>query len=179
MNNLIKKYVWSGILLGVLLILAGVCTILFSFISKDQVNIALSIVTAVILFIVGFFYVVAGCMETLNHFFSSIFLYGSVYIAIGVILLLNSTIVPTVLSYALIIILLTLGVIYLARGTIGVINRMVAKWCILCYLFGVLGVALGVLAIIFIEYLITPIYITVGALIVLAGIYQIINTRRL
>ncbi len=163
-----------GILLGVLLIIAGIATIVFGIIKQEQVGLVLSIIIAVMLFIIGALYLVAGCMVPLSNFFTALFLYGAIAIAIGVILLVNTNIVPLVMVYTLSIILLALGVVYIARGIIGIVYQSKTSWIAFCFIIAFFGIVLGVLSLIFKNNVLMIIYIVVGAILAAVGVGQIV-----
>ena len=178
MNNLFQRYKWAGILLGVLLLIAGIATIVLGIVSPGQINLILSIIVAVILFIIGALYIIAGCMLPLNNFFSTIFLYGALAIAIGVVLLINTGIVPSIMVYTLSIVLIALGAIYLCRAIIGIVHHAKVMWIVLCFILAVLGITAGVLSLVYNGQVLTIIYIAVGAVLAAAGIAQIIYSAR-
>ena len=178
MNNLFQRYKWMGILLGVLLIIAGIATIVFGIINQSQVGLILSIIIAVILFIIGGLYLIAGCMVPLSNFFTALFLYGAIAIAIGVVLLINTSIVPLVMVYTLSIVLLALGVVYLIRAIMGIVYKSSPAWITFCFIFAVLGITLGVLSLIFKENVLMIIYIVIGSVLVISGIAQIAVTAK-
>ena len=66
MNNLFQRYKWMGILLGVLLILAGTGIILLSIFVPGKVNMILSITVAGICFIIGRIDIIAGGLLPLS-----------------------------------------------------------------------------------------------------------------
>ena len=175
MNNLFERYKWMGILLGVLLILAGVGIILLSIFVPDKVNMILSITVAVICFIIGIIYIVAGVLLPLSEFYSSLYLYGAFAISVGIILLIHMDLASEILIYTIAVILLTLAVVYVVRGILYVTNKMKTIQFVLCFVIGGVCLVLGILALIFKGQMLQFIYILAGAFFLLSGIIQLIS----
>ena len=178
MNDLFKRYKWAGILLGVLLVAAGVLTIVFAFVGKDNLNFLLSLVIAITLFVVGASYLVAGCMASLNNFYTSLFLYGGVAIAIGVILLVNNSIAPSVMTYTLSILLLTFGAVYLVRAILYIVAKSETKIIIFALCLAIACIALGIISLVFKGTMLTFIYVVFGVLLLGAGVIQVIAVTK-
>lgn len=178
MNNLINRYRWIKVVLGVLIVLAGVGLIVLGIISPGQVNLILSIVTAVILFIIGLVYVVAGIITPLNELYSPLYFYGAFAIAIGIILLIHNELASEILIYTIAVISLTVGVIYVTRGILAIVNKMKAPIIVLFFVVGVLLIGFGVVALIFKAQILQAIYIVAGVFITVTGVLELISTVR-
>lgn len=174
MKELFIRHKWIGVILGILLVIAGVATIVFAAIDSNTVDEALSIIIAVTLFIVGLFYLIAGTLESLSHFYSSSFVYGGVYIALGVILLVNTAIVPQVMAYTLSIVMIAIGTIYLIRGILCIVNKMDKLIIITSLSIAPIAITLGILSLIFQSVLVVVIYVVCGIIITTAGVVETI-----
>ena len=175
MNNLFQRYKWMGILLGVLLILAGVGVILLSIFAKDKVDMILSITVAVICFIIGLIYIIAGVMLPLSEFYSSLYLYGAFAISVGIILLIHMSLASEILIYTIAVILLTLAVVYIVRGVLYVSHKMKTIQFVLCFIIGGVCLVLGILTLIFKNQMMQVVYILAGVFFLLTGILQLIS----
>lgn len=175
MNNLFQRYKWMGILLGVLLILAGTGIILLNIFVPGKVNMILSITVAVICFIIGLIYIIAGVLLPLSEFYSSLYLYGAFAISVGIILLIHMDLASEVLIYTIAVILLTLAVVYIVRGILYVTHKMKALQFVLCFIIGGVCLVLGILALIFKGQMLQFIYILAGVFFLLTGVIQLIS----
>ena len=176
MNNLLERYRWVKILLGVLIILAGAGLIVLGILQPEKVNLIISIVTAVILFIIGLIYVIAGVVTPLNELYSPLYFYGAFAIAIGIILLIHSDLASEILIYTIAVISLTLGVIYITRAILAIVNKMKTAVIVLFFIVGGLCLAFGIVALIFKANILQAIYIVAGAFILITGILQLVST---
>ena len=181
MFKLINRYHWLGIIIGVLLIIAGGLIITFSIINIENVNLALSIVVASVSFIIGAIYITAGILSPLTKMFDVTFLVGAFAIAIGVILLMNVDIVPTIITYTIAVSLIALGAIYLIRGIISIVNKCKVPTIVVCFVVAVIALTLGILAIVFNTKLLIAIYIAAGVILVGVGgfiIYLLVRKKK-
>ena len=178
MKNLFQRFKWMGILLGILLILAGIGIIVLGILSPDKVNLILSITIAVICFIIGIIYIVAGVMVPLSEFYSSLYLYGAFAIAIGIILLVHQDLSSEILIYTISVVLITLGVVYIVRGILYLVNKLKLIQIILAFVVGGVALTLGIIALIFRGQMLQVIYVMAGAFMVLSGILQLIDSAK-
>ena len=178
MKNLIRRFKWIGILFGVLLMIAGVLVIVFTLVNIKDVNLALSIVVATLLFIIGAVYITAGVMQPLSNYFDPGYILGAVAIAIGVVCLIEQQIVPRLLVYVIAITLIALGVVYLIRGILLAINKMRGTEIALAILIAVIALTAGILCLCFQNKILTVIYVIGGALLIAGGILMIVYTVR-
>ena len=178
MKNLITRYKWVGVLFGSLLIVAGVLIIIFSLVKIDDLNLALSIVVATLFFIIGAVYITAGLASPLSKYFDPSYVLGAIAIALGVVMLVERTIVPKFIVYIISISLISFGVVYLIRGILLAINKMRVTDIVLTFIIAALSLTVGILCLCFQGQIVVAIYITGGAILVAAGIAAIIYTVR-
>lgn len=178
MKDLFVRHKWIGVVLGALLVIAGVITIIFASIDSGTIDRVLSIVIAVTLFIVGLFYLIAGTLESLSHFYSPSFVYGGLSIALGVILLVNTSIVPQVLSYTLSVVMIAMGTVYLIRGILYIVHKMSKTLIIASLSIALVAITLGILSLVFQSAIIVLIYVISGILITAIGVIEIIISLR-
>ena len=178
MKNLIQRFKWIGILFAVLLMIAGVLVIVFTIVNIKDVNLALSLVVATLLFIIGAVYITAGIMTPLSKYFDPGYVLGAIAIAIGVVCLVKQEIVPNLLVYIIAITLITLGVVYLIRGILLIINRMRPTDIALAILIAVILLTAGILCLCFQGKILMVIYIIGGTLLIAGGVMMLIYTLR-
>ncbi len=159
---------------GVLLIAAGGITILFASLNEqDKVSLAFSISIAIVLFAYGLTVLFSSFLEIREQFFKLELIIGTLIIAGGVVFCLNIDLVEDILVSLIASTLLTFGAVFLVRGIIVNATKLKVWWVPICYIFGVLFVAAGVLALIFKDKCVTVCYIALGAILVLLGAVEV------
>lgn len=184
MKTLISRFRWIGIILGVLLILAGGTVMGISIaiacgaIDGNIITIILSITAAVLFFIVGAIYLAAGLTTSLSNFFDQSFLFGSLCIAFGVVLLLERNEVANIVIYLISIALICIGGIYLIRAVQYIVYKYDTLKVVLAFIIATIAIVFGILALVLKDKLFIGINIAIGALIIAAGVVQIIATAK-
>ena len=132
----------------------------------------LNIIAAVILFLFGLFAIVASFAFEGDRIISNGIIYGSASIAMGVFLLIKEFLLLDYLVYLLAIFFIVVGAIELIKAIILVIkksNKTVA--IIFAFIFAVIFITGGILAIIFKENVRIAFCIIAGVIIFLVGAY--------
>lgn len=174
MNTLFNKHRWMQVMWGVLLIAAGGITILFASLNEqDKVSLAFSISIAIVLFAYGLTVLFSSFLEIREQFFKLELIIGTLIIAGGVVFCLNIDLVEDILVSLIASTLLTFGAVFLVRGIIVNATKLKVWWVPICYIFGVLFIAAGVLALIFKDRCVTVCYIALGAILVLLGAVEV------
>lgn len=182
MRTLISRFKWIGIALGILLILAGLSVAGISIaiaagaIDGSIITIILSVVAAVLFFIVGAIYLAAGLSSALSNFFDSSFVLGALCIASGVVLLLERNEVANIIIYLIAVGLIAIGSIYLIRGVQYIIYKHDKIRIVMAFVIAGISILLGILALCLKDKLFIGINIGVGLIIVVIGIIQIVAT---
>ena len=174
MKKLFNKFKWLQLMLGILLLVAGVVTIIVAIINMSVINTTLSIILAVILFALGGFAILSNFIEYDKSFFSSTLIYGSIVIAIGIVLCISRNLVADIIAYFVAVLAITLGVVGLVRGVLLIKYHARPILYILIIFLGLLFITFGILALIYNSEMLKALYIGVGALICLAGIAETI-----
>lgn len=181
MKNIIIRFRWVGILLGILLIAAGIVVVAMSIYDLiNEKNIAtnvLAITAASICFIIGAAFIVAGILIPLSNFFDSSFAFGAISIAAGVVLLvfLGKDIIPEIIIYLVAVALIAFGAIYLVRGILMIVNKLPVIKIVLAFVIATIGIAAGIVSIVMREKILYVVYIIIGLLVITAGTIELIT----
>lgn len=179
MTKIVLKDKWMEILLGSVLTIAGLVIIVLGIVNPSILSTALSIIFAISLFFVGGLYLYNGLAKTANaNVIDATYVLAAVAIALGVVLLVNTNLIADILVYIVSISVLTFGVALLLRGIILCARKGSTANCAFAIILGIVLIILGVLALIFKSNLTQIIYISSGVLLLVIGIFQIVETAR-
>ena len=179
MKKLFSKYKWLGILLGVLLVVAGILIIVLSAVNVGSLNTIISITAAVILFLIGGSLLLSSLLTSIDSIFESSIFYGAVYITIGILLLVNLNLLPDMIISVMGIALIAYGTALFIKSLALAIRKSKKKGLIaLGIVVGLLAITGGILAIVYSSTVQMIIYIGLGAAILFAGILQIISVAK-
>ena len=176
MKSLFKKYVWLQLILSILLLFGGALIIAFAATNKQNIlEDALNIIAAVILFLFGLFAILTSFIFESNKLFTNGLLYGSACIALGVFLCTRELVLLNYLVYLLAIFFIVVGAIELVNGIL-----LIAKkekrilFIILSFVAAALFITGGILAIVYRSTVKIAFCIIAGALLFVAGVYELI-----
>ena len=175
MKSLFSKYIWLKLILAVLLLFGGALIIVFAVLGKANVlQSGLNIIAAVILFLFGLFAIIATFAFEVDKVFTNGLLYGSACIALGVFLCLEKIVLLEYLVWLLAIFFIVVGGVEIIKGVILLIKKykpIVA--IVVTFIVGTVFVVGGILAIIFNADIRIVFCIIAGALLFLAGVYNL------
>jgi hypothetical protein len=175
MKSLFSKYIWLKLILAVLLLFGGALIIVFAVLGKANVlQSGLNIIAAVILFLFGLFAIIATFAFEVDRVFTNGLLYGSACIALGVFLCLEKIVLLEYLVWLLAIFFIVVGGVEIIKGVILLIKKykpIVA--IVVTFIVGTVFVVGGILAIIFNADIRIVFCIIAGALLFLAGVYNL------
>lgn len=182
MGELFKKYSWLKLVVATLLLAAGILIFVLAIIDPASLDLAFSIIAAVILFFAGALTIFAGLFLEERRFFSGTFAYAAFIIAIGVLLCVD----PGLLSVATIlffgILLCVVGGTAVIKGIVSAVYKDKKSWIIASFIVAAVAITLGVLLLVFYEaaelkvffYICLSIIVAaLGALILINGIKQL------
>ena len=176
MKSLFKKYVWLQLILSILLLFGGALIIAFAATNKQNIlEDVLNIIAAVILFLFGLFAILTSFIFESNKLFTNGLLYGSACIALGVFLCTRELVLLNYLVYLLAIFFIVVGAIELVNGIL-----LIAKkekrilFIILSFVAAALFITGGILAIVYRNNVKIAFCIIAGALLFIAGVYELI-----
>ena len=176
MKSLFNKYVWLQLILSILLLFGGALIIAFAATNKQNIlEDALNIIAAVILFLFGLFAILTSFIFESNKLFTNGLLYGSACIALGVFLCTRELVLLNYLVYLLAIFFIVVGAIELVNGIL-----LIAKkekrilFIILSFVAAALFITGGILAIVYRSNVKIAFCIIAGALLFVAGVYELI-----
>ncbi len=175
MKSLFSKYIWLQLILSILLLFGGALIIAFAIMGKQNVlEDGLNIISAVILFLFGGFAILATLVFEQDKFFTNGLLYGSACIALGVFLCTKELILLNYLVYLLAIFFIVIGGIELIKAIILIAKKekRVAA-IVITFVVAAIFIAAGILALIFRDNVKIAFCIVAGALLFLAGAFEL------
>ena len=114
MKSLFTKYVWLQLILSILLLFGGALIVVFAVLGKQNIlEEGLNIIVAVILFLFGFFAILASFAFESDRVFTNGLLYGSACIALGVFLCIRELVLLNYLVMLLAIFFIVIGAVEL------------------------------------------------------------------
>lgn len=177
MNNL-QKNKWLVIVYGVLLIAIGTLTLIFAITDTSVVDKVISIALAVALFIVGLLNICSSLIAHTQEFYTASILLGSLAIAIGVVLLIDTYLIGSIIVYLLGVFLLAMGTVSLFKAVIFIITKQKVMWIVAQLIIAALAITLGVIVLCFKDESKMFLYAFIGAVIILSGITEIVFVLR-
>ena len=174
MKTLFMKHKWMQLVYGILLAVAGVLLIVFAI--NDQKNVAtwLSVIAAITLFIYALALLFTGIFSLKDRYFDLAFIYAVVFIAIGVVLLCNTEIISQFITVFVATLLCGLGAVEVGEATAMVFFKRPKPFIVIFYLLGAIFITLGVLAFAFKNQVEQIIYVSVGILICITAVLEMI-----
>ena len=180
MKSLFNKYIWLQLILSILLLFGGSLIIIFAAMGKMNIlEDGLNIIAAVILFLFGLFAIVASFAFEGDKIVSNGIIYGSASIAMGVFLLIKEFLLLDYLVYLLAIFFIVIGAIELIKAIILVVKKSDRRLAIIfAFIFAIIFITGGILAIIFKENVRIAFCIIAGVIIFLVGAYMLFTGIR-
>lgn len=177
MNSLFNKHRWMQVMWGILLLVAGAITIIYTFANEGaNVSLVLSISIAIVLFAYGFTIVFSSFLELKDGFFKYEIIIGAFIIAVGIVFVMNIDLLTDIIVSLIAASLLTFGAAFIARSVMAFAKKMKVWWLGLCVAFAVLFVAAGVLCLIFKDKVVDACYLVLGGILVVVGCIEIYIT---
>ena len=181
MKSLFNKYIWLQLILSILLLFGGAIIIAFAIndIKEGTTHVpdALNISVAVILFLFGGFAIMATLIFEAKKYITTGLLYGSASIALGIIFCTKQLYIIDYLVYLLAIFLIVIGAVELIKAIIMTVkHKNYEVWrIVVAYVVAALFIGGGIVSIIpnFNGALRIPFCIFAGALLAIAGVYQL------
>ena len=173
------KQKWMLVVYSVLLIALGVATFILALVDMNAVVTITSIVIAVALFIIGLMHIVTALVAYTEEFFKGELVVGSVAIALGVVLCVYPTMIGAFLPIFLGTLFLALAVVMIVKGIIAIKYKYKGSWIAFYFIVAAVAIALGVLSLIFRNESTQVMYASVGAVLFLAGVVELIFAIKL
>lgn len=174
MKTLYSKHKWMQIIFGALLLAAGIAIIVVSVTKPDTVTEWLSVILAIGTFIFGATLIFSAIFGLNDHYFDIALLFAALFIAIGVVLCVQRTLIGDVIIYFVGALLITFGVIGLGQSVAMIFFKRRKLAIALFFIAGALILTLGVLALCFPDQTKKIVYICVGVILAVFGIIEII-----
>ena len=176
MKSLFTKYKWMQLVYGTLMLIAGIMVIVFAIQDKNNITKWLSIVVSITLFAYAFALVITGIftLQTRKRVFDPAFIFASIFIAVGVLLLIKYPIIGEFITIFVATLLVSMGGVSLINGFLLVLYKKKIRWMVLFFSISAICITLGVLAFVFKEEATPIIYIGLGIAMAITGVIQII-----
>lgn len=165
--------------LGILLIVAGIVTIVISIVNMGILSTTLSIIIAVVLFSFGGLILLAGFMEDKGSTYNAAIIYASLLIAVGVILCVRNTLIQEVILYLVAVFCIAFGASQLIKAVVSIKLHAKPILIALCFILAAIGITLGIVALCNQGAMMQVIYILVGSLFIISGIVETVYGVRL
>ena len=180
MKTLFSKHRWMQIVFGGLFIIAGVLlTIIAASVLGGNSDLKpdtwLSIIFASVAFIFGVVSIMSGIFSLKEKKFSTLFPIGAFSIALGVALCYKTQLLGEYLIVFIGGFILTFAVVFIAEAVAMIFFEKKKFWIAFFFVVGAILTLLGVLAIIFQGALKNYIYLVLGFLMMVFGLYEIIS----
>ena len=178
MGRVFSKYKWMGVLLGALLIAAGIAIVVVGIVKPSNLDLLLSIIAAIIFFISGAICLVSGCLIKLTNFFNIYIVLGGISIAIGVVLLIYRSATPMILLYTTAVVLIAVGATYIVRAILYISNKMKPIYIVISFVIAVVAITAGILALVYQGNALQVIYILFGLFVAAIGIVELVSALK-
>ena len=174
MNTLFGKHKWLQIIYGALLLAAAIIITILAFTQKEEVSKWLSVILAIGLFIFASCAIFAGIFTLQKGIFSTLFIYGIVAIALDVVLCAKTDLIETFLVIFVGALLLAIGAVECGEAAAMIYFKRGIFKIALFFAIGAAFITLGVLALVFQTKTTEIIYVALGIIIALLGIFETI-----
>ena len=176
MKSLFGKYVWLRFILSISLLFAGTLIIIFAATNKGNIlQDGLDIIAATILFLFGLFAIISSFFFESNSAITNGLLYGSACIALGIFLCTDKFHLLPYVVLLLSIFFVVIGSVELIKGILMIVQKFKnVTYIILTFVFAVLFITGGILAICNQGKATTALCIIGGILLVACGAYQMV-----
>lgn len=174
MKSIFKRFNWMQLLFGILLIAVGIATIVLAIVNKGAVSKALGIIVAIFFFIFGALAVIMSLVSDTKLFTTASLIYGSILIAMGVVILLTPDFIPTVLVTLIAVFLIAFGTVNLIKAIVSIVYKMKWYWIVALFLIAAIGITVGILAFCYPDVAFTGTFVATGAGIIAFGVLEIV-----
>jgi len=176
MKSLFTKYKWMQLVYGTLMLIAGVMVVVFAIQDKANITKWLSIVVSITLFAYALALVITGIftLQQRKRVFDPAFIYASIFIAVGVLLLVKYLVIGEFITIFVATLLVCLGGVSLINGGLLIFYKKKIRWMVLFFSLAAVSLTLGILAFVFKDDAQQYIYIGLGIVMAIVGIIQII-----
>lgn len=166
---------WLNIVYGCIIAIVGVLSIVFAVINPSVVDKVISYSLAISLFLLGILLITSSLIVSTHEFFTFQLVIGSVAIALGVVLCINTSLITNLLILFIGAFLVALGAISLVQMVLSIVYKYKPTDIIYCCTIFVLSLTLGILALVYSQSETkTVIYVIVGITIAVTGITDVI-----
>ena len=174
MKNFFQRYKWVRVLYAVLLICIGVAITIVTFLLKNYVDLTLSITVASTLFVIGLAIFISTLFNERKEPFSSGLVYSALIITLGVILLMNTSLIRSFSLTLLSVFAIVLGAAIIFKGILSITYKL--KWYLTAAYFIVASafIAYGIITLIYTDVAFILTFAAGGIAITIYGIVELI-----
>ena len=174
MKTLFSKHKWMQLVYGALLLGAGILIIVIANNNPNDFSKWLSIVLSIALFIYASALLFSGVFSLKKKLFDISFVYAVIFVAIGVTLLVNPTMIGQFVTIFIATLLCGSGLVEMGEATAMVFFKRHKFFIVLFYILGAALIALGVLAFVFQNDAQKVMYVASGAILAGVGVVELI-----
>lgn len=168
-----SKFRWINLVYGILITIVGVLVTVFAFTNTGAIEKTVNLIIAIGLFVVGLTYVIASLVTQVRQFLTLNLFLGSIAIAIGVVLLIDTSLISTFMVLFLAALFLSLGVVSLTKGIMSIVFKNKASWTVMYMLIAIILLVFGVMIFVYYNTTKAIIYAFIGIAILAAGISEL------
>ena len=174
MNNILEKYKWLRLIIGALLIAAGLTVLLIALKENgsDSLSKFLSYAIAIILFIFGGISIILSFFN--STLFNSTLIYGALAISLGVVFIIHWNVLGDSIPLFLGVLLTAAGGIVLIDSIIITFKKIAILYKALFYVLSAVLITAGILILVYQEKSEQAIYAATGILFMILGIMEIV-----
>lgn len=174
MKDLNLKNKWLQVIIGALLLAAGIVVIVINATNSSKITDAISWLVAIFLFLIGGLVLIFALLRT-RIIFTPSFVYGSLLIALGVVFCVTGfEFIETGVPVFLGTLLISFGAVSLVKAILLINFKAKVGFIVLFFLLAATSIALGILCLIYKKDSLSIIYYSLGALLVAYGFAQLI-----
>lgn len=170
----LKEQKWMLIVYSVVLIAVGLVEFILGIV---DINLAIKVVSYVVAtgsILIGLLHIISSLFTDTKAFFKTALVLGSVCIAVGVVFIAEPFLIASFLIKFVAVLALALGVVFGVKAVLAIIYKYKGGWIFLYFLFHILGILFGVLALVFESEFTQGIYCATGAFIFVVGIMLLV-----
>lgn len=170
----LKEQKWMLIVYAVALIAIGIVEFVLGIVDIYKAVQVVSYTVGSALMLIGLLHILGSLISDTKAFFKGALVLGSVFIAMGIVLIAVPTLIALFLIKFVAILAIALAAVFLAKAIIGIVYKYKGLWIFFYFLIFVLALLFGILALVYEQGFTQGIYCATGAFVFLVGILLLI-----
>ena len=170
----LKGQKWMLIVYAVVLIAVGLVEFILGIVDIKRAINVVSYALACGLILIGLLHIISSLFADTKAFFKAALVLGSAAIAIGVVLIVEPFLIAAFLIKFVAVLALSLGVVFGVKAVLAIVYKYKGGWIFLYFLFHVVSILFGVLALVYEGAFTQGIYCATGAIVFFAGVFLLV-----